>query len=219
MKKIDGIIFDVDGTLWESVTSMWMAWHEELKELGYEYDFSVEKMRSLFGQLVYVFGDVLFPDQSVEERRALAKHCSERQLDKMRKNKLLYPYEGVVELIPVLAKEYPLFIVTNANDGYAQLFMEFTHTEEYFTDFQHAGKPGITKAYNIRLIMERNHLKNAVYVGDTTLDQQSSEEAGARFIWASYGFDPDVKNDWNLRSFHDLPECLKKIENDGVKRF
>lgn len=215
MGKIDGIIFDVDGTLWESVNSIWLAWKEELANLGYQYEFSVEQFKSLFGQPVDRFGDVLFSDLSVEDRRALAHHCAECQLNKMRENRLLYPYDGVVEALPVFAKDYPLFIVTNADNGYAQLFMEFTHTEDCFTDFEHLGIPGRTKADNIRIIMERNHLRNAVYVGDTALDQQSSQEAGARFIWASYGFDSTVENDLIIHNFHELHNCLKKIENDS----
>ena len=44
--------------------------------------------------------------------------------------------------------------------------------------------------------MERNHLKDVVYVGDTLGDSRACTEAGIPFIFAAYGFGevPDAPN-------------------------
>ena len=44
------------------------------------------------------------------------------------------------------------------------------------------------KGENIRLIMERNQLERAVYIGDTQGDLDASHAAGIPFIYAAYGF-------------------------------
>ena len=44
------------------------------------------------------------------------------------------------------------------------------------------------KSENIKLIIERNNLKNAIYVGDTELDMEAAFAAGIPFVFAEYGF-------------------------------
>ena len=38
---------------------------------------------------------------------------------------------------------------------------------KYFKDYENSGRTGLAKGKNIKLIIERNKLKNSVYVGDT----------------------------------------------------
>ena len=47
---------------------------------------------------------------------------------------------------------------------------------------------GLTAEGVIRLILERNGLKNPVYVGDTQGDYEACKKADVPFIWAAYGF-------------------------------
>lgn len=44
------------------------------------------------------------------------------------------------------------------------------------------------KSENIKLIIERNNLKDAIYVGDTELDMEATFAAGIPFVFAEYGF-------------------------------
>lgn len=214
--KIDGIIFDVDGTLWDAVPSVCQAWRDKLEEKGYHYSFSVADMKALFGQQVDAFGDALFPDLPVEERRALAHECCDNQIARMRElssqENMIYLYPGVAETLKKLSATYPLYVVTNAEDGYTQLFMEYAGVEDCIKDMEHAGVPGRTKADNIRILVERNDLKNPIYVGDTAGDQKACQQAGLPFIWATYGFGGQVENDLSIDYFEELIELLDKID-------
>ena len=58
--------------------------------------------------------------------------------------------------------------------------------------------------------MERNGLKNPVYVGDTSGDAKSAKDAGIDFIYAAYGFG-EVSDDSyvaKIESFAELSAIL-----------
>ena len=63
---------------------------------------------------------------------------------------------------------------------------------------------GKLKAENIRLIMERNGIAEAVYVGDTQGDADACKEARIPMIYAAYGFG-DVEGEYvTIHSFNEL---------------
>ena len=92
-----------------------------------------------------------------------------------------------------------------------QAFLHSHGFEDCFTDIEMSGRTGKSKAENIRLIIERNRIHEAVYVGDTASDQNAAVKAGIPFIYASYGFGEvsDVSN--VIQSFQELPACLREI--------
>jgi len=51
----------------------------------------------------------------------------------------------------------------------------------------------------------------AVYLGDTALDQKSAEEAGIPFIFASYGFGHPEKMRAKICGLPELPELLSSL--------
>ena len=209
--KTDGILFDIDGTLWDSVPGVTDAWNQEIRRQGYSYHLTVDMMRPLFGQKADRFGDVLFSDLSEEARHKLAYDCAYSQVGSLKENRKAVVYEGVRETMRQLAEIYPLYIVTNADERYVELFKEYAGINPYIQDYECDRGIQHTKADNIRLIIERHALQHPVYVGDTSLDQQSSKEAGASFIWASYGLEAGVDSEWSIRSIRELPDKLERI--------
>ena len=67
-----------------------------------------------------------------------------------------------------------------------------------------SGRTGMDEGRNIKLIMERNGIDNAVYVGDTEGDENAARYAGIPFIWASYGFGKAKSPDKVIRSIKDI---------------
>ena len=53
-------------------------------------------------------------------------------------------------------------------------------------------------------MIERNNLKNPVYVGDTPGDARSAKFVGIPFIYAEYGFDTVEEYDDKIADFSDL---------------
>jgi phosphoglycolate phosphatase len=120
-------------------------------------------------------------------------------------------FPGVIETIRTLSKRLPVFIVSNCQSGYIELFLEKTGLGDCVTDIECYGNTGKSKGENIRLLADRNHLTHPVYLGDTQGDSEASKEAGVPFIFAAYGFGAPEQFDASIARFEELPGLLKNL--------
>lgn len=102
------------------------------------------------------------------------------------KNLSLYP--GVVEGLKTLSQYYPLFIVSNCPEGYIEAFLDRSSLSELIQDYESMGRTGQTKGQNILAVIQRNQLKNTVYIGDSKGDYFAATEAKIPFIHVDYGY-------------------------------
>lgn len=185
---MDGIIFDVDGTLWNSteiVAEAWTAYLREKEKMN--ITITSERLMSLFGQLLPDIAKALFPDFSEEEQLRIIDACCQAEHEALLRQ-CAPLYEDLEETLAALSKKYPLFIVSNCQAGYIEVFLKATGFGKYFTDHLCPGDTGMAKGANIRQIVKVHSLKAPVYVGDTMGDFTACEEAAVPFIFASYGF-------------------------------
>ena len=78
-------------------------------------------------------------------------------------------------------------------------------------DIECIGRTGLHKGDNIKLIVRRNGLERAVYVGDTERDMHAAHSAGLPFIHAAYGFGHGFDSEHSIASMRELPGLLIKI--------
>mgnify|MGYP005852894123 CR=1 FL=1 len=70
--KIDSIIFDLDGTLWDSTEGVSKTWSLVLNKYDYERkEVTVEDLHSCMGKQLDEIGKILFPKLSSEVRKNL----------------------------------------------------------------------------------------------------------------------------------------------------
>ena len=110
-----------------------------------------------------------------------------------------------------LKKEYFLAIVSNYQCGYIEAFLEHYGFGKYIDDIQCFGMNEVPKGENIRLVAERNHLEDAVYVGDIQGDYDASKAAGVKFIHAAYGFGEIEDEVPRIEKPLELKEVIQKI--------
>lgn len=191
--RIDGLILDVDGTLWDSTGLVAKAWTQAVRQGGIEgYSVEAQQLKKLFGKTMEVIAQEMFPNVPKEQRDKLMELCCEYEHRVLCEDECAICYSGVTEGIRRLSRKLPVFIVSNCQSGYIELFLEKTGLAQYVTDTECYGNTGKGKGENIRLVAERNHLQHPVYVGDTQGDCDACDEAGVPFVFASYGFgDPD----------------------------
>ena len=96
-------------------------------------------------------------------------------------------------------------VFTTGMCGYIETFLTVHGLEKYFSDTECNGGTGLSKGENIRLVMERNGIERAVYVGDTLMDMQAADQAGVPFIHAAYGF---RKPDRETESIGEIGEII-----------
>ncbi|MGN0293030.1 MAG: HAD family hydrolase [Lachnospiraceae bacterium] len=204
VRPIDSIIFDLDGTLWDSTSVVAEAWSLVLsRHPEVTFEATPDNLKKLFGRPLPVIADIMMPDLKPEKRYEIIDACCEEEHKALKITPgTLYP--RLEETLACLCRRYPLFIVSNCEAGYIETFLEVTGLGGYFRDFECPGSSGLIKGPNNKLIMERNQLISPVYVGDTQGDKDSAVYAGIAFCHASYGFGTVDSCDYKIDTFSDL---------------
>ena len=209
--NIDGIIFDLDGTLWDSCRVVSESWGETLwQKYGITDGPAPLQVKSIMGMTADEIADTLFSGYGPLFRE-ICFACIHGENDYIADHGGdVYP--GVPEMLETLAEKYPLFIVSNCLDGYIECFLKSSGLSALFRDWACEGSTGLKKAGNIALIAARHSLKKPVYIGDTVMDERSAREAGSPFIHAAYGFGTAESPDAVAASPAELPARIKALE-------
>ena len=183
-----GVIFDLDGTLWDSSESVANSWNQAIATYdNIKYKMTAKAMKGFMGKTIDEIAALFFADFSEETRRDIINKCMMYEQSYIEKHGgILFP--NVEETLEALASKYRLFIVSNCQEGYIEAFLEYHKMKKYFADFENAGRTGKSKDENIKLVIDRNSLKSSVYIGDTMGDYSAAKLARIPFIHVKYGF-------------------------------
>ena len=165
-------------------------------------------MYSVMGKTMDVLASIIFPNCTCRDE--LINVCYREENDYLTAHGgELYP--DVEKTLDELSESYDLYIVSNCQCGYIESFFAYHGLGRYFKDTECYGNNELEKSENIKLIVERNNIDEAVYVGDIQGDYDSSKKAGVKFIHAAYGFgtiDDDVPA---IRKFSELPQVADRV--------
>ncbi|WP_036977662.1 HAD family hydrolase [Pseudobutyrivibrio sp. MD2005] len=212
MNKIstDGIIFDMDGTIWDNTPLFASSWERACKDMGYSVKFTQDTLKGLFGKTMTDIADACIPDENPEKRYATLKLCEEYEMDDLAKSTENTTYPGLEDTLKSLSKRVKLYIVSNCQSGYIETFLERSGLGYLFTDYICYGDNGLGKADNIKLIAKKNDIKTPVYIGDIQGDKDACDAAGVGFIWAAYGYGNQV--DSYVAKVDDITQLAEVIE-------
>ena len=209
--RFDGLILDVDGTIWNTTGIVAEAWNKTIDTFFPQVPHvNAEILKGQFGKTMDVIADNLFGVLSAEDKKILMEKCCIYEQKALLENTKNITYDGVIESLKKLSSIIPIFIVSNCQSGYIELVIEKNKITPLIKDFECFGNTGKSKAENIKLVARRNGLKSPVYVGDTQGDYEACKEAGVPFIWAAYGFGKPEDNNYyaKLDSFTQLESLL-----------
>ena len=208
----ESLIFDIDGTLWDSRALVAEGYNLQLRSEGMEeYCVDAERLRPLFGKVMTAIADALFPHLPEKERYSLMERCMERENRYLAENECRIGYEGIEAALEYLSKRHRLFIVSNSQQGYPELCIGKLGLGNWITGHLCFGDTGTSKGKTIRTLMERFHISSCAYIGDTQGDYEATLEAGIPFIWADYGFDTPAAFDLRIHA----PRDLIRLEQEG----
>lgn len=206
-----GIIFDMDGTLWDSADGVAKSWtqviHNEYKK---DMDITEADVKSVMGKTMDVIAQIVFPELDKEAQQVLLEKCCDWENEYLRRNGgKLFP--KLEDTLKKLKEQYHLYIVSNCQSGYIEAFLGYYNFGQYFEDIECYGNNEKSKGDNIRLVMERNSLEQTIYVGDIQGDYDATMQAGATFIHAKYGFGTINTEVAEIEKFSDLPEVAARV--------
>lgn len=211
--KIDSIIFDLDGTLWDSTETVCESWNRSLA-LNYcaQPFITPEHVAGIMGLTEPEIADKIFADFGQRRYEVCARCLEEEPAYIARHGGRLY--EGVEAMLSALSARCPLFIVSNCQKGYIESFLGYTGLGGYIKDFECSGNTGLKKADNIAMLIKRQGLEAPVYVGDTATDEKSALEAGCPFIHVSYGFGRATAPLCSVGSPSELPGVIRILAGE-----
>ena len=204
---------DIDGTLWNTTGVVADAWNKAIADCGYDAaQVNAAGLQKEFGKPMNIIADDLWPNLSQEQKKILMKQCCVREQEAIESNTKDITFPAVRDTIKALAKKFNLYIVSNCQAGYIELTMRKNGIESCVRDHECYGNTGLGKADNLRLLVQRNAIKEPLYVGDTQGDADACREAGVKFVWASYGFGSVQEFAAKIDRFDQLLDLLQNLD-------
>ena len=198
MKK--AVIFDMDGTLWDSVDEIVESWNKTCPEMHIRR----EQLIGLMGKTMDCFARELLPEYEMDQAMEII-HACERDENEYLSHVGATLYGDVRKVFERLrGMGYEIGIVSNCQAGYFEVFVETSGLGSYVEGHLCPGDTGNAKADNICKIIQEYHLKAPVYVGDTLGDFNATKTAGIPFVFASYGFGQVPSPDYTIHCPGDL---------------
>ena len=190
MRRFDTVLFDLDGTLLDTLEDILGAANYTLREMGYP-ERTLEEMRRFVGngaemQVRRAFGpgadEALIQKALVLYKAYYAAHCQEKTR----------PYDGVLELLAELKRRgYRLAVVSNKPDEAVRPL-----AAQYFGGLMDAAmgetaarrrKPAPDMVNDALAALGADRTR-AVYVGDSEVDIETARNAWLPCISVCWGF-------------------------------
>jgi phosphoglycolate phosphatase len=203
--KYESLIFDIDGTLWDSRALVAEGYNIQLKAEGLDHlCVTAEDLRPLFGKVMTEIADAILASIPESERYDLMDRCMKTENDYLFENECKIGYPKVKETMAELAKNHRLFIVSNAQCGYPELCIDKLGLGDYIQGHMCFGDTGTSKGKTIRTLMAKHNIENCIYIGDTQGDYEATVEADIPFLWCTYGFGNPEGYVAKIDAFEDL---------------
>ena len=206
------LLFDLDGTLWDSAPAVAEAWNEVFqRECPGLKPLTVDDIHGVMGMTMKEISLALYPDADMPRRDEIFDICCRYEVEYLYTHcGALYPdFRAVMETLK--AQGYDLAVVSNCQTGYVKAFLTASGASDLFVDYEEWERTGLAKGENIRLVMERNHYAKGVYIGDTKKDQEAALLARIPFIHAAYGFGSVESADGVIHSLSELPSVITEM--------
>ncbi|OOC63007.1 HAD family hydrolase [Paenibacillus ihbetae] len=212
--KPEAMIFDMDGTLFQTETLLLPAYHklfDILREEGhYEGETPAEElMLSCLGMLLPDIWKKVLPDGTPEAHRRADELLLQLELEGL-KNEAAVLYPGVKETLEELRRRgVRLFVASNGLEHYVKGIAEARGIMPLFEGIYSAGEHQTsTKVDLVRLLLDQHDIGQAWMVGDRSSDVEAGKENGQTVIgchYAGFGADQELKGaDVVIHSFSQL---------------
>ncbi len=204
------ILFDLDGTLLNTLGDLHAATNHVLREFGYP-ERSMEEICRFVGNGARRLIEQAIPagEDTADEVLAAfqvyyAAHC----------NELTAPYGGIPAALESL-KKYPLAVVSNKPDpavkALAQIYFPGLYARGESAECRRKPYPDMVLA-----AMQALNADSCIYVGDSEVDVEMAKNAGVPCLSATWGFRTQTVME-KAGSTHfchhpaDLPQCIEKM--------
>jgi len=213
MEKKIGILFDLDGTLLNTLEDLADAANYALRRLGCpEHD--LETVRTFVGNGAYNFMSKVLPkwEDAPTANELFAVYNEYYQVHSRDKTR---PYDGVLEAMAQISEKYPVAIVSNKHDTAVKpLCAEFF--PGYYALGEVSGCPRKPAPDMVHKAMKELGVDTCIYVGDSEVDVLTAQNSGVPCLTVLWGFrDRQMLEESGAKHFcsepGQLPECIDSL--------
>ncbi|WP_028611905.1 HAD family hydrolase [Paenibacillus harenae] len=218
LPKPEAVIFDMDGTLFETdklLVPVHRRVFETLREerLYVRETPPVDRLLSCLGMLLEDIWKMVMPDSTLEARRRADELLLQYELEGLAAGEgELYPYvEQTLRLLK--DKGVRLFVASNGLEDYVKGVAQYKEIAGLFDGLYSAGEYGTASKVDLVARLLQDHgLQSAWMVGDRSSDVEAGRENGIRTIgcaYASYGRESELDGaDAHISDFRQLLDLL-----------
>lgn len=200
------MIFDLDGTLLDTLQDLQDAVNYALTQFGYP-ERTLEEVRQFVGEGAGKLMERAVPKGADPEpvlscfRTYYAAHTQVKTR----------PYPGIPEALEALGKKYPLAVVSNKPDEAVKIL-----GKAYFPGLYARGEapdcPRKPNAAMVHKTMEALGVQGCIYIGDSQVDVETAKNAGVPCLSVTWGFrDLDCLRSAGATHFCHAPEDLPRM--------
>lgn len=223
MKKIDTLLFDLDGTLLNTSGDLANAVNYALKKYGYE-ERTIAEIEKNLGNGIKTLVEKSLPEdaQNLGEVLAEFKSFYEKNIDIK-----TYPYEGIIDILEKFKNDnYKISIISNKFDDGLKTLAKTFKLDKYAScmigeraDIKRKPAPDM-----VNYILEKLNSKRetSIYIGDSEVDINTANNTNIPCLLVSWGFRdisllPTEKVDYIAKKPEDIYEIITKI-NSGENK-
>jgi phosphoglycolate phosphatase len=193
MTKFKALLFDLDGTLLDTIEDLTDSMNAALARLGFP-GHSVEACKQLVGEGIEHFAASALPSEQ-SRNEAMVARCVRLMREEYRKRwaAKTHPYDGIAELLDALAgRGLRLAVLSNKADDFTKMMVSHFLPGWRFATVVGA-KPGVARkpdpAPALRVAEElRLGPGEILFLGDTKTDMETARAAGMYPVGALWGF-------------------------------
>lgn len=187
------VIFDLDGTLLDTLPDIRVAINEALEKRGYPYSFSLKEAKTLIGNGSDVLVKKALKDKGDDKEAFTKLKEAYLPLYKLRQNEHCKPFNGLKEALSFLSKRgCSLFVCTNKPDELAKIIVSKHFEKNTFKEIMgnKEGYPVKPDPILVNKIIDRFDLvkEETLFVGDSIVDIETAKNANIKCCLVLWGY-------------------------------
>ena len=181
-----GILFDLDGTLLDTLDDLYDAVNFVLRQMGFP-ERSRQEIRHFVGNGAYRLLEQALPGDPAPEQVEKALEIFHTYYNAICNGGATCSYPGIPEVLEQLKRQFPVAVVSNKPDAAVKILCE-----KYFPGVMALGvtekiarKPAPDMVFEV---MRQMGVDRCVFVGDSEVDVLTAKNAGVPCVSVLWGF-------------------------------
>ena len=210
-----GIIFDMDGTLYQTNLVLAEALEATFEVLRgnqlWSGETPIKKYQEIMGVPLPVVWETICPNHTEEVRRKSNELFQKKLIEMIHQKKgALYP--NVQVTLKMLSEKYPLFIASNGEREYLQAIVDTYELSKLFKKvYSIQSVQSGNKSDLVKTIVEENNLTQAWVVGDRLSDIKAAKDNGLKSIGVNFDFAQQIELKQADIVINDIEELVPQI--------